>query len=201
MGDAEHDEVSSCIRRVGECTIFELSSGILSRTVEFSGQVVSRFQRNVSDGKTAYDRRKQKRCRKALVPFGELVMFMPMENPRTRVRSSNRVGIMLGLVVRSDEVVVGTTERVVKVHIVHRMPVGKRGDAMYAKSIRGVPWQPNPAEAAEGEALGMARIVSVPVVPIEYRLAVPVVEREGVQSSPVPRRREVEFVKFGHSND
>ena len=36
----------------------------------------------------------------------------------------------------------------------------------------------NPAEAAEGEPLGaaMARIVSVPMVPIEHRRAVPVME-------------------------
>ena len=76
---------------------------------------------------------------------------------------------MLGLVDRSDEVVIGTTERVVKVRTVHR-----RGDAAYAKSIRGVPWQPNPAEAAEGEPLGMAqaRVVSVPMVAVENRPAI-----------------------------
>ena len=71
----------------------KLGSAILALAVEFSGQVVSRFQRSVSDGKTAYERRKQKSCRKALVPFGELVMFVPMEN-----EIWNPVGIMLGLV-------------------------------------------------------------------------------------------------------
>ena len=64
---------------------------------------------------------------------------------------------MLGLVDRSDEVVIGMTERVVKARIVHR-----RGDAAYAKSISEVPWQPNPVEAADVEPLCMAqaRIVS-----------------------------------------
>ena len=38
-------------------------------------------------------------------------------------------GVMLGLVDRSDEVVIGTNERVVKARTVHRMPVGQRGDA------------------------------------------------------------------------
>ena len=49
--------------------------------VEFSGQVVSSFQRSVLDGKTVYERQKQKSFRKALV-FDEL-----LKKPRTRVRS------------------------------------------------------------------------------------------------------------------
>ena len=79
---------------------------------------------------------------------------------------------------RFDEVVIGTTQRVVKARTVHRMLAGQRGDARYAKSITAVPWQPNAAEGAEGEPLGMAmgRIVSVPMVPVEHRLAVPVME-------------------------
>ena len=35
-----------------------------------------RFQISVLDGKTAYERRKQKSYRKTLVPFGEMVMFI-----------------------------------------------------------------------------------------------------------------------------
>ena len=127
-------------------TVFEPGSAFFTWAVEFSGQVVSRFQRSVSDGKTAYERQKLKSCRKALVPFGELVMFMPMEKPKDKGEVRNCVGIMLGLVDRSDEVVIGTTERMVKARMAHRMPVGQRGDAADAKSIRGVPLQPNRAE-------------------------------------------------------
>ena len=110
---------------------------------------------------------------------------------------------MLGLVDRSDEVVIGTTERVVKARTVHRMPVGQRGDAAYAKSIRGVPWQPNPAEAAEGEPLGMAqaRIVSVPMVAVENRPAVPVMEPRDYKARRFYIRREVELAKYGFSDD
>ena len=96
-------------------------------------------------------------------------MFMPIEKPKDKCEVRNCVGVMLGLVDRSDEVVVGTTERVVKARTVHRMLAEQRGDAAYAKSIRGVPWEPNPAEAAEGEPLFMAqaRVVSVPMVAVE----------------------------------
>ena len=83
---------------------------------------------------------------------------------------------MLGLVDKSDEVVIGTPERVVKARTVFRMPAAQRGDARYAQSIRGVPWQRNPADVAEGELVSMARIVSVPMVLVELWFVVLVVE-------------------------
>ena len=86
---------------------------------------------------------------------------------------------------------------------VHRMHVGQRGDAAYAKSIRGVPGQPNPAEAAEGEPLGMAqaRIVSVPMVAVENRPAVPVMAPRDHKARRFYIRREVELSKYGFSDD
>ena len=63
-------------------TTFEIGCATWAWAVEHSGQVVSRFQRSVSDGKTAYERRQTKSYRKALIPFGDLVMFMPMEKPK-----------------------------------------------------------------------------------------------------------------------
>ena len=135
-------EVQSTTRAVVACaewvhsTVFEPCSAILAWAVEFSGQVVSKCQRSVSDGKTAYEHRMQKSYRKALVPFVELVMFTPMEKLKGEV--GNPVGIMLGFVGRSDEVVIGTTERVVKARTVHRMLAWQQGDAEDAKSIRGV---------------------------------------------------------------
>ena len=63
-----------------------------------------RLLASVSDGKTAYERWKLKSYRKTPVPFGELVMFMPMEKPEDEGEVRNCVGIMLGLVDRSDEV-------------------------------------------------------------------------------------------------
>ena len=65
----------------------------------------------------------------------------------------NRVGIVWGVVDRSDEVVDGTRrdrpvgrEETDRRSTVQRGPVEQRGDARHARSVRGVPWQPNPAE-------------------------------------------------------
>ena len=110
-------------------TMYEPGSVILAWVAEFSGQVVSRFQRSFSDGKTAYERWKQKSYCKAQVLVGELVMFTPMEKAKDKGEIRNHVGIMFGLEDRSEEVVVGTIERVVKARTVHRMPAGQRGDA------------------------------------------------------------------------
>ena len=125
-------------------------------------------------------------------------MFMPIVKPKDKGEVRNCVGIMLGLVDRSDEVVIGTTERVVKARTAHR----QRGDAAYEKSIRGVPWQPNPAEAAEGEPLGMARarIVIVPMVAVENRPAIPVMGPRDFKARRCYIRREVELAKYGFSD-
>ena len=65
-------------------TTFEPGSAVLTWAVEFSGQVVSRFQRSVVDGKTANERWMQKSYREALAPFGELVMSLPMKKPKDK---------------------------------------------------------------------------------------------------------------------
>ena len=62
----------------------EPGSAFLTLAVGFSGQAVSRFQRIVFDRKTECERRKLKMYREVLVPFGELVMFGPMEKTQRR---------------------------------------------------------------------------------------------------------------------
>ena len=76
-------------------TTFEPGSVILAWVVEFLGLVVSKCQRSFSDVKSAYERWKQKSYRKAQVPIGELVMFIPMEKPKDKGEIRNRVGITL----------------------------------------------------------------------------------------------------------
>ena len=54
---------------------------------------------------------------------------------------------------------------------------------------------------AEGEPLGMAmaRIVSVPMVPMEHRPAVPVMEPREHKARRFYVRREVELARYGFS--
>ena len=107
-----------------------------------------------------------------------------MEKPNDECEVLNCVGIMLGLVDRPNEVVIGTIERVVKARTVHRMPVGQRGDAAYAKSIRGVKWQPNPAEVVGHGSSSYCEWSRWIAKPVENQI-----------------RREFQLAKYGFSGD
>ena len=117
-------------------------------TVEIVGHVVGRSQSSVADVRTACERRMRKRYRKAPAKFDELVMLMTIEKTRHQLYANT---IMLNLVDRPDEVVVGMADRVVKARIVHRVPKERRDGARDTRSVRGVPWQETSAEIAEGE--------------------------------------------------
>ena len=68
---------------------------------------------------------------------------------------------MLDLVDRSDEVVVGTTDRVVKARIVSRVPKEQRDGARDVRSTGNESWQQTSAEIAEGELVNAACVASV----------------------------------------
>ena len=53
-------------------TLSDFASAICAWTVDIVGHVVGRFQSSVPDVRKACERRKRKRCRKALVQFNEL---------------------------------------------------------------------------------------------------------------------------------
>ena len=102
-GDAEH--------RVSGCTV--------TWTVKIAGHVVSRSLSSPPDVRTAYERRRRRSCRKALVQFNELLRLL-IRQPEDKGENQNCIGIVLDLVDRSDELVVGTTGRVVKAHCLSR---------------------------------------------------------------------------------
>ena len=139
----------------------DLGSASSTWTVEIAGHVVTRSQSSVSAVKTACERRMRKSCRKALVKFDELVMLMTIEKPLVLKGKVDANTIMLDLVDRSDEVVVGTTDRVVKARIVYRLPKEQRDGARDGRSTGSESWQQTSAEIAEGELVNAARVASV----------------------------------------
>ena len=137
------------------CTVLRLKPGgaISTWTVEIVGHVVGKSQSSVADVKTACERRMRKSCRTALVKFDELVMLMTIVKLGCKVVANT---IILNLVDRSDEVV-PTTDRVVKVRIVHRVPKEQRDSARDTRSVRGVPWQQTSAEMSGGKLRARVR--------------------------------------------
>ena len=126
-------------------TKFDFGSAILTWTVKFSGQAVSRFQRSEENQRKSAG---SFQCTSDVHADGE-----PKEKGEVRNRACWQ----------GSEVMPGT----------RRVAEARRGH--------------NPAEAAEGEPLGMAmaRSVSVLMVPVEDRPDVPVIGAEGIQSPPV----------------
>ena len=103
---------------------------------------------------------KRKSCRKALVKFDGLVMLMTIEKPKDKGKVDAKT-IMLDLVDRPDEVVVGTTGRVVKARIVYHVPKEQRDGARDVRSTGNESWQQTSAEIAEGELVNAACEASV----------------------------------------
>ena len=90
-----------------ECE-FASTDAIAAWVVEYSGQMISRNQRHTSDGKTSYELRKQKPYRRQLIPFSEMCMHMLSEKPRSKGDERWYIGVDVGLVDRSNELVIGT---------------------------------------------------------------------------------------------
>ena len=113
-----------------------------------------------SDVKTAWERRKRKSCRKASVKFDDLVMLVTIEKPKDKGKVDANT-IMLDLVDRSDEVVVGTTDRVVKARIVYRVPKEQRDGARDVRSTGNESWQQTSAEIAAGVLVNAACVARI----------------------------------------
>ena len=113
---------------------------------------VIRSQPSVPDVKTACERIKRKSCRKALVQLDELVVLMTIDEPEHQSYANT---IMLDLVDRSDDVVVGMIDRFVKARVVYRAPTEQRDGATIREE------QQTSAEIAEGELVNAACVASV----------------------------------------
>ena len=58
------------------------------------------------------------------------------------------IGVFLGVVMETNEKIVGTAEGVFAVYSVRRKPDMSRYDAEIHQEVRGVPWDPNPGAAS-----------------------------------------------------
>ena len=115
-----------------------------------------------------------------LVQLNELVILMTIEKLKDKDEIRNCMGIVLDLVDRSNEVVVGTIEKSYS-----KKSEEQRGDAKDTKSTRGVPWQRN---------VSMACAASV-------QMAGTVKELREDEARWFCVRREVKLAQCGFSKD
>ena len=96
--------------------------------IRWAAMLTSRFLVG-ADGRTAYERRRGRRCNLECVPFGEYVWFKQVRegNDRTnKTESEWSEGIWLGHARQSNEHVIGTEQGVVRAYTVKRKEEGQR---------------------------------------------------------------------------
>ena len=102
---------------------------------------VSRFKVG-KDGKTSYQRQRGRPCEISVVPFGEMVLYRVPAVARDRHQALEErwaKGVWLGHVRNTPEILVGTTDGVVKAYAIRRLPDADQWDGEYLKAIRGSP--------------------------------------------------------------
>ena len=123
----------------------EVSPGdvVMQWLVRWAAMMYTRFMKG-SDGRTAYERQKGRRCQIEVVPFGERVMYKRLGDKKSKLESEYEDGIWLGHSRHTNEVLVGTKSGVVRAYAVRRMPEGERWDGHFIKELKGTPQKPDP---------------------------------------------------------
>ncbi|CAK0843308.1 unnamed protein product, partial [Prorocentrum cordatum] len=77
-----------------------------------------------------------------LLEFGELLMFLTVAGGKHRRKLDERfhAGMYVGLVDRTDEVIVLTREGYFKANTTRRLPEEQRSDKVFAGACKGLPW-------------------------------------------------------------
>ena len=140
---------------------------ILAFLVEHAGKLMSRYQVG-RDGRTAYELHAGKPYRRQLVEFGERVCFMPIRPGGARQAKLDpkwQDGAFIGIRDRSDEMMIMTTSGMYKTRNVRRRPELERWDFEFLMTLKGTPWNPNPAAgemAADALPADMAVLMPAP---------------------------------------
>ena len=109
-----------------------------------------------TDGKTGYERLRNRRCEMDICAFGEIVMYKelhPAETQRDKSALDWKQGVYLGGMMRSNESVVGTDQGVIKAFAIKRMSPENRWDYMAVKNMPGTLMGPDPDRARGGRVL------------------------------------------------
>ena len=116
---------------------------VLKWAVRYAVQIMPWAHKYEVDGRTTYELRKGKPYKRKLPIRGEKVSAMTLG--KTRMKSEYRCfeAIFLGLVAKSDMLIVGNQDGCVKVACVKPLSPGQRRDADVLLGHVGLPWRPN----------------------------------------------------------
>ena len=147
------------------------------------------------DGRTAFERRRGRKCNVSTVPFGEVVNYKEIREGKEHVNKMDtewKEGVWLGHARGSNEILVGTRDGVVRAYSVIRKPEGERWNRVLLQEMQGTPQQPDPNKQSE-------------VIPIKIRFDPPgegeIVERKLPKKRTVRRMRleQTMFEDYGYT--
>ena len=151
-----------------------------------------------SDGRTAYERLKGKRCRQYAVPFAETVMYLPLKPARQSDKAEPRwrQGLFLGYVPRTGERLIGDGRVVVRAYSIKRLTKEEAWQAHRVRELEGTPWKPHPdlvteqipVHAEEDEAAGEKK---------ETRKEIPIDEQQEERAPPRMYIKRADIERYG----
>ncbi|CAK0899647.1 unnamed protein product, partial [Prorocentrum cordatum] len=150
-----------------------------------------------ADGRTPHERHKGKAFRKVLPPFGEIIVPLPSARRDAKFEERWKIGVFLGVIEKSSEMLVGHDGRVARARSIRRRPPSQRADAALLILIRGAPWMPTPDVP---ENVRIPTVIDEP--PVDPAAQQPRVVPEQVPAEPrnVYIRRNVELAKYGFTD-
>lgn len=105
------------------------TSSVVAWLVKWASELLSKYSCG-DDGRSPYERLHGEKCVTPLVPFGEAVLYLPMKTVRRdKGDGAKRPRLWLGIINRTQEVIIGTKQGVRKCRIVIRLADDEEWDA------------------------------------------------------------------------
>ena len=167
---------------------------ILTWLVKHASAILTRYQVG-KDGRTAWELTRGKPYRRKMLPFAEMVEYIPTKKSGERMHkldARTRPGIFVGVQDRTDELIIMTETGMTKARTVYRKPAEERYNKDLLLKVKGTPWDPQPQDQ---DNLMLPKAIN-----LEVRQDVPAAEpkaakREFFGRSVYIRRKDVE--KYG----
>ena len=153
-------------------------AAVLQWLVRWVAMLHSRYRRG-TDGKTAYERQRGRKCSLEVIPFGEFVHYRKLgtDDRKNKLESAWAEGIWLGHARGSSEALIGAADGVVRARAVKRKPEEERWNASVVLSVQGTPARPNPQQPGND-------------IPVHINITLP--DMDDLPPEPPPARVESE---------
>ena len=130
-------------------------SPIIAWMVRWAAELLSKYSCG-DDGRSLHERLHGEKCATPLVPFGDTALYLPMKTVRrNKGDTAKRPGVWLGILTRTQEVLIGTRYGIIKCRAVTRMAESDRWNAEEIINVKGTPWEPVPGRTDRRVPVGI----------------------------------------------